>query len=128
LATATQIAVAMNSNNGTLEVFALVSGAQTAVYSDTQSGANSSSWNGWGQLSDATSAALKDMAVAANQNGTLQLIATDYDNNTGVLTKKQTAPSGSWTNWSSLGGVGPPPSGGIALAEHRRQAGSVHGR
>ena len=90
-------AVARNSD-GRLEIFAI--GSDSAVWQDTQSAANASTWNGWTSLGGGVNA-----TPVAGQESDGRLAVFDTNSAGTVFQDVQTtAGASTWSGWAGLGG------------------------
>jgi hypothetical protein len=89
---------ACRNTDGRMEIFAL--GSDAAVWQDTQSAVNASTWNGWSSLNGTVNA-----IPVCGQESDGQLEVFDTSSSGAVWHNLQTSPgAGSWSGWSSLGG------------------------
>lgn len=102
--TSTELAVGRNNPNGELQVFAPDIAGELLTVGQFQNG----TWGSWDSFDNNIN---MTPAVAANENGGLELIAHHIDGST--WHKWQLSPNGAWSDWESFGGnvAGPPTIG-----------------
>jgi subtilisin family serine protease len=94
----TSIAAETDSDN-IVEAFAVDTHGR--VWRAAQAGPNATTWSPFTQLTDPAGLLVSEVAVARESTGALDLIATDASST--VYQRSQSAPSASWTNWSTIG-------------------------